>query len=175
MKQRKVRGFTLIELLVVIAILGILTIITVSQFGTAQKKARDVQRKSDLNSVSKALLMYYADYGYFPSTTNLGPTDEAININSMWGGGEFVDGAGYVYMKVMPKENFSGRGLPEYCYEVSSDRKMFALFSTLENEMDSEYDKYTGGADGYGTRCSDDGYHFVYLSPNASIDDFPAP
>ena len=65
-------GFTLIELLVVITIMSILTVITVSQFQSARQKARDVQRKSDLSSVTKALEMYYADYGRFPMVVGEG-------------------------------------------------------------------------------------------------------
>ena len=42
--RKTVSGFTLVELLVVIAIMSILTIISVSQFQTAKKKANDVAR-----------------------------------------------------------------------------------------------------------------------------------
>ncbi len=73
-------GFTLVELLVVIAIMSILTIIAVSQFQNAKKKSRDVQRKGDISAVSKALLMYYTDYGYFPASDNGGIEGVA------WGG-----------------------------------------------------------------------------------------
>jgi len=51
------KGFTLIELLVVVAIISILTIISVSQFNTAKIKARDTQRKADIDSVAKALIL----------------------------------------------------------------------------------------------------------------------
>lgn len=157
MQDSKFRGFTLIELLVVIAIMGVLTVITVSQFQTARKKARDVARKGDLNAVTKALLMYFNDYGILP---------DSDTINNLWGG-EFSD-QGYIYMKVMPTENQNGQ--PEYCYLVDADQKKFALLATLENTEDSEYDKYQAGYNG--CSVSDDSYHFVYFSPNASIGDF---
>ena len=48
-------GFTLIELLVVIAILGILASFTSVTLIGHQKKARDAQRKSDLNQFSRAM------------------------------------------------------------------------------------------------------------------------
>lgn len=151
--MKKEKGFTLIELLVVISIMSILTIITVSQFTTARKKARDVSRKSDLNSVSKAVTMYYADYGLFPLESK---------INGV-GGSEFSD-EGYIYMKVLPKENQVGQ--PPYCYVVSSDRKSFALFSVLENEMDSDCKnpKYT--------HCGGNQYCYSTVSQNAVISDF---
>lgn len=49
------KGFTLIELLIVIALIGILTGIVSVTFQSSQQKARDAQRKSDLNQVKKAL------------------------------------------------------------------------------------------------------------------------
>ena len=96
------RAFTFVELLVVIAIMGILTVIAVSQFQGAKKKANDVSRKGDLNGVSKALTMYFADYGKFPEASSNGN----IMLNGedvKWGEG-FIDN-GYVYSKILPKEN----------------------------------------------------------------------
>ena len=49
------KGFTLIELLVVIAIIGILATFIVASFSSAQQRARDARRKSDLDAVKKAL------------------------------------------------------------------------------------------------------------------------
>lgn len=123
------KGFTLIELLVVITIMSILTVITVSQFQTARRKARDVQRKADLSSLTKALQLYYADYGAFPEATN-----GAIS-GAGWGD-SFEDASGYVYMKVMPDEKSSG--VNQFCYRVSADLKQYGLYSQLENLQDVE-------------------------------------
>lgn len=155
MKNRN--GFTLIELLVVISIMSILTMITVSQFNTARKKARDVSRKSDLNSVSKAVTMFYADYGMFPLQDTFSETS--------WGG-TFTDNTvdGYVYMKVLPKENQVEQ--PQYCYVVSSDRKSFALFSVLENTQDPDCK-----SPGY-THCGGKQYCYSVVSQNAVVSDF---
>lgn len=152
-------GFTLIELLVVIAIMSILTVITVSQFGIAHKRSRDVARKADLNSLSKALLNYYADYGSFPASID-------------WGL-EFKDDTDYVYMKVAPTENTEGED--EYCYAVTTDSDKFGLFSILENEEDDEYNKYNGGVD-YNPNdvndCEGSAYNFIIVSSNAEYSDF---
>ncbi len=55
------RGFTLIELLIVISIIGILSTIVYINWSNAQLKARDNKRKADLQAVSSALVLYYAD------------------------------------------------------------------------------------------------------------------
>ena len=128
-RMKKRNGFTLIELLVVIAIMSILTMITVSQFTTARKKARDVSRKSDLNSVSKAVGMYYTDYGFFPIYNN--PT---TGFDFEWGGQLLGDG--YVYMKTLPKENLSN--WRQYCYVMDPIKKSYAIFAALENTSDAD-------------------------------------
>jgi len=61
-------GFTLIELLVVISIIGILAAVSLISFATAQRQARDSQRKSDLKQYSTALESFAnATGGLYPS------------------------------------------------------------------------------------------------------------
>ena len=152
------KAFTMIELLVVMAIMGILTIITVSQFTTAKIKARDAQRKADLSSVSKALLMYYADYSKFP---------DGLDLVSGVG---FTDVTGYIYMKELPKENTNKTECP-YKYLVSADRSQYAVLGCLENKEDK--DAWTKGMTpalreincGMTYR-----YNFGFVSPNISLD-----
>lgn len=65
-------GFTLIELLVVISIIGILAALAVVSFSTAQKQARDTERKSDLKQYQTALEAFASRTasGLYPSTGN---------------------------------------------------------------------------------------------------------
>lgn len=169
---KKRTGFTLIELLVVISIMSILTVITVSQFQTARRKARDVQRKADLNSLSKALQMYYTDYGFFPQSNPVTIGGGISMPGAVWGG-TFEDqtvSPAYVYMKVLPKENTDSTH--PYCYKVSADRKMMALFGQLENSADVECDRNKDGrVDASDTRACDGVQYCYYItSPNAALD-----
>lgn len=65
-------GFTLIELLITISIIGILAALTLSSYGSAQAKARDGIRKSDLAQIKRALELVKADCGgaYYPYITD---------------------------------------------------------------------------------------------------------
>ena len=148
------KAFTLVELLVVISIMAILTIITVSQFRNAKKRANDVARKGDLNAVAKALQLYFADYGKMPAVSEIN-----------WGVG-FTDGTGYVYMIKLPTENTVG--WPQYCYknEGGTSPKKYALFARLEVESDGECENnnYNCGS------VVDGQYCYANVSPNASLD-----
>lgn len=55
MKKRKTLGFTLIELMVVITIISILATMGINTFTTAQKKARDSKRQSDVRQIMSAI------------------------------------------------------------------------------------------------------------------------
>ncbi|QQG41395.1 MAG: type II secretion system protein [Candidatus Woesebacteria bacterium] len=59
-EERKAKsfGFTLIELLVVISIIGILAALSLASFTTAQRQARDTQRKSDIKQFQSSLESY---------------------------------------------------------------------------------------------------------------------
>lgn len=65
-------GFTLLELLVVIGIIGILVGLGAVSYSTAQKKARDAKRKSDLQTLQNCLEQYYSYNNNFkyPVSTN---------------------------------------------------------------------------------------------------------
>jgi len=122
-KNKRQRGFTLIELLVVMTIMGILTVISVTSFRGAQVKSRDARRKSDLDSMSKSVNMYFSDNGVFPS--------------SLPNGGEFKTGSGnseVIYMKEVPVEVTNN--VKPYTYVVSGTKKSFKIFANLENEED---------------------------------------
>lgn len=62
------KGFTIIELIVVIAIIAVLAAIVVVNVRGYTIKARNDARIATLVAAQKALVMYYADNGNYPST-----------------------------------------------------------------------------------------------------------
>jgi general secretion pathway protein G len=78
-ESMKQRGFTIVELLIVIVVIGILAAITVVAFGATQSKARDAQRKSDVEAIVKALELHYNDKGFYPNSTTYTPGSTTIN------------------------------------------------------------------------------------------------
>src|SRR3990172_2771070 len=61
--QKRKSGFTLLELLIVITILAILTLVVVLFINPVEmlKKARDVQRMSDMAVLRTAIVLYLQD------------------------------------------------------------------------------------------------------------------
>lgn len=64
MKKNNKRAFTLLEMLVVIGIIAVLIGVGTVSYSTAQRKARDARRKSDLRAIRDSLEQYYSLCGY---------------------------------------------------------------------------------------------------------------
>ena len=64
------RGFTIVELLIVIVIIGILAAITIVAYNGIQERANFSKSQSDLSALNKAIQLYYADNGSYPSSTS---------------------------------------------------------------------------------------------------------
>lgn len=172
MKRRK--GFTLVELLVTITILGMLAVVGVAQFGTAQKKSRDVRRKGDLDSVYKAILAYYADYGRYPASSAGGGNIVVGGNPLLWDGQAEFKQDSYLYMKALPKPVTTAAS---YCYKAATGGTSFGLFVQLETTTDKECDRDTvapglGVADTLPFLCGGiSTYCYQRLSPNLKIGD----
>ena len=154
----KNNGFTLVELLVVISIISILTVISLGSYTSVQIKARDAQRKSDLNAVSKALMLYFSDTGSLPSFSNT-PSNGVLTFGDESIGLRSVDG-GTIYMRKTPKDP---KNLDEYiyAYNFSADGKKFNLYANLENKKDSQ----CNGAYVFNTKT----YCYGISSPNTTV------
>lgn len=155
-------GFTLVELMVVIVILGILATLFLGNFTTSQAKARDAQRKSDLNQIMRALEAYNNDKGSYP------PAGTNGTIAGVAWGSAFAD-SGVSYMAELPKDPKSDR-----TYVYSSNQKSYRLYAKLENEQDSvlggqEYTSVFCTAAGQSKRSC----NFAVTSPNGSVGTSP--
>lgn len=68
---KKQKGFTIVELLIVIVVIGILAALVIVTFSGIQQRARDTERKTDINAIQGHVEAFYAQNGYYPSRTNL--------------------------------------------------------------------------------------------------------
>src|SRR4030043_397290 len=127
------KGFTLIELLVVVSIIGVLTALVMVNFNSARARARDVQRKSDLDQVKKALRMYYNDYDGYPEASE-GQIVACEGDETFAWGSQFACGD-MVYMKTLPKDPDPDAN---YTYEEGATDQDFLLRAALENKSDSD-------------------------------------
>jgi prepilin-type N-terminal cleavage/methylation domain-containing protein len=72
-KRSSAKGFTLIELMVAVSIIAILAVIGLTVYQGVQQRARDARRKSDMDSISKALEVNYSETtaAYLPLATTM--------------------------------------------------------------------------------------------------------
>lgn len=156
----KSRGFTLIELLVVIAIIGVLSSVILVSLNTARAKARDAQRLSDMQEVRKALEMYFADNGGYPSTSSgwFGACS-GFGSKGTSGAGGWVPNLAPTYMPVLPVDPKPNGG---NCYLYRSDGVDYMLltYTTVET--------YTGSANKWPRPLDPAEASFAFYSPGGS-------
>jgi len=135
----KKHGFTLLELMIVIAIIGILVTIGTFAFLSAQKKARDSRRKSDIDQVAKSLEMYVSDVGRYPAGTTgegkiVGCADATGTVGTCeWGGSFSNTQKSEIYMVKLPKDPTESR---TYYYERVGNG--YRLYARQENTEDGD-------------------------------------
>ncbi len=136
------KGFTLIELLVVIAIIGILASAALIALSRTQERARDSNRKSDLNQIRSALVAYQTDHnGYFPGgvseTTATGLVDAATMgqwIASELSGSAMLEDAQSGTQKYRYINNYTKNG--SSWASASNNRKYYTIMARLESPRD---------------------------------------
>jgi len=148
-------GFTLIELLVVISIIGILSTLLMANVGGVRERARDAQRKSDINQIQKALEMYKNSRK--PPVYPAGNTIDALTTPLT--GGDFMKKVPHdpkcTYNTV--SEAWECGGWPDYGYVLdTTDSLKYTLTFCLENKSDQQKDDplVACGPDGKGATFS---------------------
>lgn len=135
-QKSKQKAFTLLELLVVIAILGLLVGLGLRVFGSVQQKSRDNKRKQDLQSITKALELYYNDFKHYPLAAGgviMGCGENGVE-ECVWGDVWQDTERQTLYMSKLPQDPGGG----QYFYLSDSEGSTYRLFAYLENAEDSD-------------------------------------
>lgn len=143
-------AFTLIELLVVIAIIGILAALATVSFADSQQKSRDSRRKSDLETIKKAMELAKQDsagaYSYprcDTYTSGRCPINDPTSGASDGSTNPDLIGTNYTYIKAVPKDPKSDT---DYTYTPTPADcgvglcTAFTLVACLENKKDPQKD-----------------------------------
>ena len=130
------RGFTLIELLVVMVIIGLLAGLIMPNLMSARERARDTQRKSDLEQIQKALELYKMDQNP-PAYPASGDPFQQVACNATW-----QTAGGTVYMPKFPCDSKMVAG-NNWRYvlvipRVVGDNLTYRLVACLENKSDPD-------------------------------------
>lgn len=132
----KSRAFTLIELLIVITIIGILAVALLPRITSGPEKARDAQRKADLQQISTALEFYADDHsGSYPSYT----AGNCINATAS----STLEAAIDDYLTSVPEDP---QASSTNCYKIYGTSDGFLLVATLENDTATASGIYVASA-----------------------------
>jgi general secretion pathway protein G len=136
-------GFTLIELLVVISIIGVLSGVVLVAMAGFREKARDARRQSDITQIIKALELYYAENGQYPSSGGTGSvwpnTGWSNSRDAVWDSPTLTNSLGYQLKQYLslPKDPLNSGASWAYSYSYYSNsygchRQWYMLVYVLE-------------------------------------------
>ncbi len=116
--HRNKQGFTLIEILVVATIIGIMLVVGLAAYTTAQKKGRDARRKGDIKAARNALEQYNSDYEAYPEESTCADLGGELETQGFLDGGIPTD----------PKINDD-----DYQYSCDSNSDEYCVCAKLES------------------------------------------
>lgn len=147
-------GFTLIEILVAIAIISILATVLLANYQGIRARARDSQRKKELDEIKTALRLFYNDNQVYP-IDNEGKitcdTSSPVTTTINWGDTFICSGT--TYMSELPQDPLAGNN--PYYYIDTDSGDGFEIYACLENTADPNRDDVDGGDD---DECDSSGY-----------------
>lgn len=121
MKNQNQFGFTLLEIIIAMAVIAIVSSALWGNFFSSLSKGRDSRRKQDLQSVAKALELYYADSKAYPTALPSWGASFANQSNTA-----------VIYMQKLPAD--PAYPAATYCY--TSTGSLYKLYANLENTSD---------------------------------------
>jgi len=136
----------MIEILVVIAVIALLTVMIIPNFLEIRKRARDIQRKSDVRAIQKALELYKED-----SVTHVYPTEVSGVYPTGTKLGTACGAAWSTFILKMPCDpGIAGTAQPYY-YKKDGDQE-YTLFACIENQSDQDAEDVAEELCTYGKR-----------------------
>ncbi len=127
------KAFTLLEMLVVIGIIAVLVSMVISSFSTAQKKARDSKRQSELKTAQQVMEQCYSVNSYQYPIISAGATAGSItatcpapNTTITFTLSDPLNSAPYVYTITSSTTA---------AYELSADLETSAADFTVSNQQ----------------------------------------
>ena len=126
------------ELIFVLSVLLVILGISQLQLRVGQMKARDAQRKADVELVVRALNNFYQVYESFPpaSAGQIVMCGDVLDLACQWGKDALRDTKGVVYLRQLPQDPLFEQGR-QYVYEVSPDGQQFRIYIALEYRRDA--------------------------------------
>jgi prepilin-type N-terminal cleavage/methylation domain-containing protein len=136
MNKKIKHGFTLIEILIVIVIIAVLAALMATNLFGARERANDSQKKSRLNQLKIALLLYYSNYHKFPAS----PLNNGFNFYACGIGGVELCTTSFTadnieFMAKLPK-TLSGQN--DFRYYPCGGGDDFRLKINLANASDQD-------------------------------------
>lgn len=129
----KQRAFTIVELLIVIVVIGILAAITIVAYNGVQSRARDAERQTEMKTIEKALEMYNADNGGYPTCS--GTTYVAGNAAGGCSTASLASALVPKYLNAIPADpKSSGNDIYQYAFGFQKSSA-----TTYSNNLSNNY------------------------------------
>lgn len=143
------------EVLFVGGILLLILLVSRAQLKIGQMKARDAQRKADVELVGRALEKYYHDYEIYPSGNDgqIVACGDLADLPCKWGKDGIHDIEGVVYLKLLPNDPLA-HDEQKYIYEVDATQKKYRIYVALEYRRDVDWKQNLTSGCGNGLQCN---------------------